>query len=84
MPYWLKGIAAKERRCVAEPDRARIVAAIDRMAEIPLVGPARWISFRGGTYRRAMLPRPCSHGAYLNAARQATQLGPFSPVRVLR
>ena len=36
----IKASAAKELRHVAKPDRTRIVAAIDRLAETPYLGTA--------------------------------------------
>ena len=36
----IKASAAKELRRVAKPDRTRIVAAIDRLAEAPYLGTA--------------------------------------------
>ena len=43
----IKESAAKELRRVAETDRARIVAAIDRLAEIPHLGAALKGDLRG-------------------------------------
>ena len=43
----IKESAAKELRRVAKPDRARIVAAIDRLAETPHLGSALKGDMRG-------------------------------------
>ena len=43
----IKGSAAKELRRVANPDRIRIVAAIDRLAEVPHLGAALKGDLRG-------------------------------------
>ena len=43
----IKGSAAKELRRVAKPDRTRIVAAIDRLAEAPHLGAALKGDLRG-------------------------------------
>ena len=43
----IKKSAAKELRRVAKPDRARIVAAIDRLAETPHLGAALKGDLRG-------------------------------------
>ena len=43
----IKESAAKELRRVAKPDRARIVAAIDRLAETPHFGAALKGDMRG-------------------------------------
>ena len=53
----IKESAAKELRRVAKPDRARIVAAIDRLAETPHLGTSLKGDLRGlrrirvGNYR---------------------------------
>ena len=43
----IKESAAKELRRVAKPDRARIVAAIDRLAETPHLGTSLKGDLRG-------------------------------------
>ena len=43
----IKESAAKELRCVAKPDRARIVAAIDRLSETPHLGTSLKGDLRG-------------------------------------
>ena len=43
----IKESAARELRRVAKPDRTRIVAAIDRLAEIPHLGAALKGDLRG-------------------------------------
>ena len=43
----IKESAAEELRRVARPDRARIVAAIDRLAELPHLGAALKGDLRG-------------------------------------
>ena len=44
---WVKESAAKELRRVVGPDRTRIVAAIDRLAETPHLGAALKGDLRG-------------------------------------
>ncbi len=43
----IKGSAAKELGRIAKPDRARIVAAIDRLAETPYLGSTLKGELRG-------------------------------------
>ena len=43
----IKGSAARELKRLARPDRVRIVAAIDRLAETPRLGAALKGDFRG-------------------------------------